>query len=190
MNNIPLFVDTLQTVLENARQKPHNRRLALPFKVTNMQKSRRIYVVLALVALSLVMVLVFRMTSPPVTGSGPVTIEIETDKQSYLPGVEVQFRVYVYNPRFWRVPYPSMVDYRIGDDGLTKQMTLTSPPPTFVPWSRVLYDTYVWDQKTGSGDNRTQAEPGNYTFTVSFGGPADYGKVGSCTIEIRSLVIE
>jgi len=189
-DNILLVVDTLQEVLEIARQKPHNRRLALALVVTNMQKSRRVYVVLALVVLGLAMALVFRLTSPPVTGTGPVNIEIETDKQSYLPGVEVQFRVYVYNPRFWHVPYPSMVEYRIGNEGLTRQMTLTSPPPTFVPWSRVLYDTYVWDQKAGTGGNRTQVQPGNYTLTVSFGGPVDYGKGGSCAIEIRSLVIE
>ena len=85
-----------------------------------MQISRRVYVVLALVVLGLAMALVFRLASPPVTGEGPVNIEIETDKQSYLPGEEVQFQVFVYNPRFWHVPYPSMVEYRIGDEGLTK----------------------------------------------------------------------
>jgi hypothetical protein len=136
------------------------------------------------------MALVYRLAMPPLTGPGPVTIEIDTDKQSYLPGELVQFRIYVYNPRFWHVPYPYSVDYRIGDEGVTKQMTLTSPPPTFVPWQRVFYDSYVWDQKTGSGGNRTQVQPGNYTLDVMFSGPVDYGLGGSCTFEIRSLVIE
>lgn len=154
-----------------------------------MKKSKRTYVILAVVVLCLAVVFAYRLTSLPLTGPGPVDIEIETDKQSYLPGVEIQFRIYVKNPRVWNVPYPSSITYKIGDEGVTKHITLTNPPPTFPALSRTLYDTYVWDQKTGPGGNRTQVPLGNYTLTVNFGGPVDYGNGGSCTIEIRSLAL-
>lgn len=151
-----------------------------------MEKSRRVYGFLAIVILAIAVVLVYQVASPAplITGPGPINIEVATDKQSYLPGEEIKFHIYVYNSRFWQVPYPFRVEYRIGDGALVKQITLPIPPPTFHQWSRILYDTYVWDQKTGSGGNRTQVLPGDYTLTVSFDGIIDYGNDGSCTIDV------
>jgi hypothetical protein len=69
-------------------------------------------------------------------------------------------------------------------DGVTVMVT-PAGSPTFLAHSRTLYDTYVWDQKTGPGNNRTQVPLGNYMFVVSFGGLIDYGSGGNCNFDIR-----
>jgi hypothetical protein len=148
------------------------------------RRPRSLYLIFAAVTMMVAGILVYWFFAFAYTGPGPVKIEIATDKQFYLLGEEIQFRVHVYNPQLWRATYPSRVDYRIGDEGLTKHITLASPPPSFPGKSRTLYDTYVWDQKTGPGGNRTQALPGEYLLTVSFDGPIEYGNGGDCTVKI------
>ena len=149
------------------------------------RRPRRLYLILAAVTLMVAGILAYWFIASAYTGPGAIKIEIATDKQSHLLGEEIQFRAHVYNPQLWRVTYPSRVDHRIGDEGLTKHITLASPPPSFPGQSRTLYDTYVWDQKTGPGGNRTQVLPGEYLLTVSFDGPIEYGNGGNCTVEIR-----
>jgi hypothetical protein len=122
-------------------------------------------------------------------GPGPVEIELTTDKPFYLQGEEVNFTITVNNPQDWPVPYPNVINYQIERndqivDDVTAQVTLAGSP-TFPAHSRTLYDTYVWDQKAGLGNNRTQVPLGNYTLNVSFGGPVDYGIGGNYTFEIR-----
>jgi len=107
------------------------------------RRPRRLYLILAAVTLMVAGILVYWFFASAYTGPSPVKIEIATDKQSYLLGEEIQFRVHVYNPQLWRVAYPSRIDYRIGDEDLTKHITLASPPPSFPGQSRTLYDTYV-----------------------------------------------
>jgi hypothetical protein len=163
-------------------------------QVEPKKKSRRFYLVLVAAVLLIavivgVVIFEFFNIGNIRDGPGPVYIdEVTTDKPYYLQGEEVNFTVTVNNPQDWPVQYPNVVEYRIGNESLTKQITLASPVPSFPAQSRTLYDTYFWDQKVHLNDlNHTlvPAPPGNYTLNVSFGGPVDYGSGGNCTFEIR-----
>jgi hypothetical protein len=152
-------------------------------QVEPKKRSRRFYVILTVAILTLAIIIgvvIFEWSNLGQTsyGPGPVEIEVKADKPFYLQGEDVNFTIYVNNPQDWPVLYPSMVDYRIENGCLTKQITLASPIPLFPAQSRTLYDTYFWDQKV-------PAPPGNYTLNFSFGGPVDYGSGGNCTFEIR-----
>ena len=124
-------------------------------------------------------------------GPGPIDIEVVADKPFYLQGEEVNFTVYVNNPQDWCVPEPSGVIYEMYRNstfifGGDKHIDFVPDKiPVFAAHSRILFETWSWDQKVGSGDNRTVAPPGNYTLTVRFGGQMDYGNSGNCTFEIR-----
>jgi len=149
-------------------------------QVEPKKRSRRFYVILTAAILTLAIIIgvvIFEWSNLGQTsyGPGPVDIEVTTDKLFYLQGEEVNFTVTVNNPQDWPVQYPNVVEYRIGNESLTKQITLASPVPSFPAQSRMLYDTYFWGP----------APPGNYTLNVSFGGPVDYGSGGNCTFEIR-----
>jgi hypothetical protein len=158
------------------------------------KKSRLFYLVLVAAVLLIAVivgVVIFEFFNIGNTryGPGPVEIEVTTDKSFYLQGEEVNFTITVNNPQDWPVPHPLQISYQIERndkfvDGVTIMVT-PAGSPTFPAHSRTLYDTYVWDQKTGPGSKRTQVPLGNYTFSVSFGRPVDYGSGGNCTFEIR-----
>jgi hypothetical protein len=140
--------------------------------------------ILVAIALLIVVVWGYLFFVSTYTGPGPIEIEITTEKSVYTQGEEVQFSIYVDNQQDWRVIYPSTAYYRIGEDWALKiEGDYGSFVQYFPPHSRTLYRTYIWDQKTG--ENLTLVQPGNYTFTVSFDGPVDYGNGGNYTIEIR-----
>jgi hypothetical protein len=153
------------------------------------KKSRRFYVVLVAAVLLIAVivgVVILELSSIGNTryGPGPVEIEVTPDKPSYLQGEEVQFSICVNNEQNWRVIYPNTVTYRIGEDwALTIEGDYGSFVEYFPAHSRTLYRTYVWNQPIG--ENSTLAQPGNYTFIVSFEGPVNYGNSGNCTFEIR-----
>ena len=158
------------------------------------KKSRRFYLVLVAAVLLIAVIvsaviLEFFNIGNTRYGPGPVEIEATTDKSFYLQGEEVNFTITVNNPQDWPVSHPLQISYQIERndkfvDGVTIMVT-PADAPAFPAHSGTLYDTYVWDQKTGIGNNRTQVPLGNYTFTVSFGGPVDYGGGGNCTFEIQ-----
>ncbi len=121
-------------------------------------------------------------------GSGPIDIEVVTDKSFYLQGEEINFTIYVTNPQDWNVPQPSSVVYDIKKDdefivGVDRNISFDGQP-VFLEHSKILFDSRVWDQKVGSVDNQTFVQPGNYTFFVSFDGSVNYGNGGNCTFEI------
>ena len=123
-------------------------------------------------------------------GSGPVDIEVTSDKPVYLQGEQVNFTIYVNNPQNWSVPEPDGVTYEMNRTGTfvsgsTRLIDFGGPHFLFPAHSRTLYEARVWDGKVGSAENRTFAPPGTYTYTVSFGGLVDYGSGGNCTFEIR-----
>jgi hypothetical protein len=121
----------------------------------------------------------------------PVDIEVVADKLFYVQGEEANFTIYVNNPQNWSVPEPDGVTHEMNRTGsfvFDGSVCIDFVPgivPTFPAHSRTLYETRVWDGKVGSGDNRTLAPPGTYTYTVSFCGQVDYGNSGNCTFEIR-----
>ncbi len=151
----------------------------------NLKRSKLLYAIpLTLMIAVLAGFLVFLSTY---VGPGPVNIEITTDKQSYLPGEEIQFQIYVNNPQIWRVPYPTEMSYALVEPNVGRDIMYPQPHPTFALLSKVFYDNYTWDQMSGViSQARTQVQPGNYTLTVAFGGPVSYGQGGSCTVEIKS----
>ena len=124
-------------------------------------------------------------------GPGPVEIDVIPNKLVFAQGEDISLTIYVDNPQDWPVPYPLEVTYQIDRNGnLVDGYTVFAEPPpgrisTFPAHSRTLWETYVWNQKIGTGNNRTQVLPGNYTFTVSFGQIVDHGHGGNCTFEIR-----
>ncbi len=153
----------------------------------NKRKFKRIYAI-AIIAVLIVAALsyvVYTLTYVAPTGPGPVEIEVVTDKPSFLQGEEVQFSIYVNNPHEWRVLYPSSVMYQIESDVRGASIDYTNPYPSFPAHSRILFETHVWDQKTGTGSNQTLVQPGNYTLTVTFNGPVDYGAPTNYTFEIK-----
>ena len=141
-------------------------------------------------------------------GPGQAKIEVKTDKQSYQPGEEIQFRIYIRNPQMWQICYPNTMTYEIFDQNGTRIEPWNThsqgggPLPIF---SETLYYTYTWEQGTGFLSNRTQVPCGNYTFCATLGGiqlaPVlmnqarstnndsyelfDYENGGNCTIEIK-----
>jgi hypothetical protein len=160
------------------------------------KKSRRFYMLLVsavLLVAVMVGIVIFRMPGigQPSYDPGPVDIEVVADKSFYLQGEEVNFTVYVSNPQDWSVPEPSGVIYEMYRNsafifGGDKHIDFVPDKiPVFAAHSRILFETWSWDGKVGSGDNRTVAPPGNYMFTVRFGGLIDYGNSGNCTFEIR-----
>jgi len=124
-------------------------------------------------------------------GPGPVTIEAATHKPHYLPGETVEFVIYVTNPQEWPVTQPYRVGFYIEKDGVDLaggDVNIDFGPvvPTFPPHSTTPYNPpLLWNQQTGSGSNRTQVQPGNYTANISIGGYG-YDSSDSCIIEIRS----
>jgi hypothetical protein len=165
-------------------------------QVEPKKRSRRFYVILTATILTLAIiigVIIFEWSNLGQTsyGPGPVDIEVTADKPFYLQGEEVRFLVYVNNQQNWPVPYPLEVAYQIERDGhfvdgVTVNITPPYSIPTFPAQSKTLYSLpCVWNQKEGLGGNQTQVQSGNYTLSVSFSGPVDYGDGGNCTIEIR-----
>jgi hypothetical protein len=112
-------------------------------------------------------------------GPGPVEIELTTDKPFYLQGEEVNFTITVNNPQDWPVPYPNVVEYRIGNQSVWQFMTLPLLVPLFPAHSGTLYATCSVTPLFGP------MPLGNYTLNVSFSGPVDWGSGGNCTFEIR-----
>ena len=161
------------------------------------RRRRRYYVILATAILlpSIIGILAFELYAANQNsyGPGPVEIEVAFDKAFYLQGEEVYFSIYVNNQQDWKVPRPSGITYQIKEndsfiDGYTVYSEFPPGPiPTFPARSRTLYNTYIWDQKTGPVGNRTQVQPGNYTFTVIFenNGLIEYGHGGNCIFEIQ-----
>ena len=142
-------------------------------------------------------------------GPGSVSVDVASDKPSYLLGEQVKILVYIGNPQIWRVNYPTTMTFLIEQNGKhlnPYQETHSNLVETVVPaLSKVLYYTYEWDQKTGIGNNRTKVIPGNYTFYAKLGGiqlaplvmnstysdrdlydPGNPPNSGSCIIEIKS----
>lgn len=161
------------------------------------KRSRRYYLILTATVLSLAIivgVIVFELSNAGQTsyGPGPVNIEVTTDKPFYLQGEEVYFIVYVNNPQDWPVPYPSFPAYSIDKNGVNiagggVNINYAMPIPTFPAHSRKLFNcsAYQWNQKMYLNGNLVQAQPGNYTLTVYFEGPVDYGDGSNCNFEIR-----
>ena len=124
-------------------------------------------------------------------GPGPIEIEVISNKLVFAQSEDISLTIYVDNLQDWPVPYPLEVTYQIDRNGnfVDGYTVFAEPPPgrisTFPAHSRTLWETYVWNQKIGTGNNRTQVLPGNYTFTVSFGQIVDHGHGGNCTFEIR-----
>lgn len=174
------------------------------------KRARLVYVIpVTLLVAAIVGLLIFMSTY---VGPGSVRVSVTTEKQSYLPGEEIQFRIDVYNPNIWQVRYPTTMTYEIFDQNGTRvEPGCTSsqggnPVPAL---QKLQYHTYVWDQVTGMvserGLHRTQVPCGNYTFYATLGGiqlapvlmnhtntlnndsyePNNPQKRGSCTIEIR-----
>lgn len=170
------------------------------------KRSKLLYAIPAAVLIAVIAgVLIFMSTY---IGPGQVKIEVETDKQLYLPGEEIQFRIYIRNPQIWQVRYPDTMTYEIFNQNGTRIEPWNthsqggSPVPAF---SKTLYYTYAWDQGTGIISKRTQVPCGNYTFCATLGGiqlvPVlmnqthstdndsyelfDYENGGNCTIEIK-----
>ena len=152
--------------------------------VDTQKRPKRFYAIVILVVLLLGVIVTYWLFASHLTGPGPVEIQVTTEKPSYLQGETANFTIHVYNFQTWSVPYPSRVDYKIGEDSITKLISLPSPIPAFRPQSKTFYDIFIWDQKTGTGGNRTQVAPGNYTLMVSFHGIVSYGEGGNCTIKI------
>jgi hypothetical protein len=159
------------------------------------KKSRRFYLVLVATVLLIAVIIsviflgLFNMGQTNY-GPGPIEIEVISDKPVYLQGEEVNFTIYVTNPQNWSVPEPNGVTYEMYMNGIevfggNVQIRYVYPPPSFPPHSRELYEIRTWDGKVGPSNNRTIALPGNYTYTVSFGGSVDYGNSGNCAFEIR-----
>lgn len=157
------------------------------------KRSRWFYLVLAVTFLLIVMIMSAVFLGQTSYGPGPLDIEVASDKQIYLQGEEVNFTIYVNNPHDWTVPYPNSVSYIIEKNGLYVtsvgggQITYTEPTPMFSPDSKTLYQELLtpWNQKLYVNGALVQAQPGNYTLTVSFDGAVDYGDSGNCTFEIR-----
>ncbi len=156
------------------------------------KKSRRFYLVLVAAFLLIAVLIIAVFLNQTVSGPGPVEMAVESDKQVYLQGEEVNFSVYVNNPHDWNVPYPCSVSYIIGKDGVY----VTSiggghisydELPMFSPNTNTSYQVLLmpWNQKLPVNGTHVQAEPGNYTLTVTFNGAVDYGDSGNCTFEIR-----
>jgi hypothetical protein len=157
---------------------------------------RRFYVILVVAVLTLAIIIGISIFLLGVGnsnyGPGPVNIEVTAHKPFYLQGEEAQFSIYVNNEQNWKVPRPHEVIYQIekdGDiiDGVTVSIDFAPGLiPTFPARSRTQCNPYVWDQTADADGNRTLVQPGNYTFTVIFGGLVDYGDGGSCIFEIRT----
>lgn len=170
------------------------------------KRSRLLYAIPAAFLIAMIAgVLIFVSTY---IGPGQVKIEVETDRQSYQPSEEIQFRIYIRNPQIWQIRYPNTMTYEIFDQNDTRIEPWSthsqggSPLPAF---SKTLYYTYTWDRSTGFVSNRTQVPCGNYTFCATLGGiqlaPVlmnqarstnndsyelfDYENGGNCTIEIK-----
>ncbi len=122
-------------------------------------------------------------------GSGPVKIEVTTDKLSYFQGEKVNITIYVTNEHDWSILEPDRVIHRmINADGVVFDNDINidfTERGSFPAHSRVFYDSFIWDQDVEAGDNITYAKVGNYTFNVIFLGSQNYGIGGNCTFEIK-----
>jgi len=121
---------------------------------------------------------------PPITGDGPVNIEVVSDKPFFLQGEDVFLLVYVYNLQNWSVPYHSKIRYGIEGDNITGGQDIDYAPdsnPVFSPHSRTLIFKYSWNRLAGG----RMLVPGNHTFRISIEGPVDYGEGGSYTFEVK-----
>jgi len=160
------------------------------------KRTNRFYKVLAITIILLAIILgvvIFELSDiyQNSYGSGPVEIGVTTDKPFYLQGEEINFTIYVNNPYDWKIPHPHEVTYRIeGKDNFTQSSTKfvdfpSSSVPTFSPHTRIFYSTYTWNQKVQANNNIKLAQPGNYTFSVTFSGLVAYGNGDSCVFEVR-----
>jgi hypothetical protein len=153
------------------------------------KKSRRLYAVFVAVALLVAVFSSYRILGShvePITGPGPIDIEVTADKPFYLQGEEVNFTIYVNNPQDWPVEHPFNVNYQMGNESVDTCIDyVPGLQPSFPAHSRTMFGTFPWILESESGSNITLLEPGNYTFTVSFGGRVDYGDSGNCTFEVR-----
>lgn len=147
-----------------------------------MQNKKTILkVIIVAISLTLLISLAFLTTY---TGPGPVEIEITSDKPSYLLGENITFSIYVNNPHDWQVEKPSQIICTLANMSRVSNVDYAYRV-VFPAHSRTYLDMYWWDQREGLAGNRTLVQPGNYTLTVSLGGPVDYGEPGNCTVTIK-----
>ena len=148
-----------------------------------MNKLSKMICILAITSVLIISIASYIIvTSPAPTGPGPIELEVQADKPSYLVGENVTFSIYVYNPQNWSVFYPSSMMYSIGTDSRGANFGYAAPFPVFQPHSKTLFYTHTWRTELSNG---TLIEPGNYTFSVSLDGRVDYGVPANCTVTIR-----
>ena len=167
------------------------------FETEPKKRSRRFYLVIVAAIVFFAVIagaVIFSICNIGQTnyGTGPVDIEVTSDRAFYLQGEEVNFTIYVHNQQNWSVPYPNSVICVVEKNGLYVasvgggQLDYPGRLPTFPPHSKTLYWTsLLWNQKMDVNGTLVQVQPGNYTYTVSFEGAVNYGNSGNCTFEIR-----
>ena len=114
-------------------------------------------------------------------GSGPLKLEVTSDKLTYIQGETAVFYVYIINPQNWSVHTPSTLSVSVG--GLS-QVVISDygyTNPTITANSRTLFYTQTWNTTTG-GENRTPVQAGNYTFTAKL--PDFPQETSNCTVLI------
>jgi hypothetical protein len=112
---------------------------------------------------------------------GAPTIEITSDKTSYLQGEPIKFDVYVVNSCPWRVFVTNNVANWVIEKVIYASLVADFPlfsGFSYPPLSKNKIYTETWDQTYNNG---TQVPSGNYTFFYSLGGSVD----GRCTVEIK-----
>jgi hypothetical protein len=156
-------------------------------KAKPKKKFKRIHtiIIVAVLLIAALSYAVYTLTYTVPNGPGPVEIEVLTDKPSYVQGENITFSIYVNNPHDWRVPYPSLVTYQIGNESTGVNIDYTLPYPSFPAHSRTFFENYSWNQMVGSASNRMLVEPGNYTLTVTLNGSVDYGTPKNFSFEIK-----